>query len=374
MMDTPESSPPNRISQVSIEGFRCLQQIESLQLRPLTVLIGANGSGKSTLIRFFELLSWMLKSQNLQEFVLRHGGGDDQFFLGARKTPRIHASLCLETPSGQNEYKFDLIHLAAGDAVMVVNEAYRFSAHSYPDKAEWTVLSSIGKEAALPMQENRTARTICSLLKRCGTYQFHDTSLNASLHNRWDVTDHFRLRSDGGNLAAVLFDLLENEKPRYRLIISQIQRVLPNFRDFVLEPVAGKVLLRWVGLDSDKVFGSHLTSDGSLRLFCLITLLHMPHERLPDIMFFDEPELGLHPHALELVAGMMKSLKDNKQLFIATQSPILVNCFELKDLIIAETKNGATSLESLNRDQYQAWLDDNYLPSDIWLQKPIGRI
>ncbi|GAB1393454.1 hypothetical protein MASR1M60_16170 [Rhodocyclaceae bacterium] len=85
-----------RIQRVTIEGFRSLEKIENLELPQLTVLIGSNGAGKSNFIRFFEMLSWMLKSQKLQEFVATHGAGDDQFFMGARKTPRIHAELRLK--------------------------------------------------------------------------------------------------------------------------------------------------------------------------------------------------------------------------------------------------------------------------------------
>lgn len=372
-MPLPTPAPKsNRIRSVSIEGFRSLRHIQNLELPQLTVLIGANGAGKSTLIRFFEMLSWMLKSRNLQEFVLRHGGGDDQFFMGARKTPRIHAEICLETATGSNEYRFDLAHLSAGDAVMVMNEAYRFSDHKRPAKAAWTELRDVGKESGLPGQSNKTAKTICNLLRQCQTYQFHDTSVNASIHNLWDVTESYRLRSDGGNLAAVLLDIQNADPLRYQLIVRQIQRVLPAFKDFVLEPQAGKVLLRWVGKHSDKVFGAHLTSDGSLRLFCLLTLLNLPPERLPDVMFFDEPELGLHPHAITLVAEMFKRLAVSRQVFIATQSPYMVDCFALDNIIVATSKDGETTLQNLPAEQYQQWLEDDYLLSDIWLKTPVG--
>lgn len=363
---------PARIQSVTIEGFRSLRHIDRLELPQLTVLIGANGAGKSTLIRFFEMLSWMLKSQNLQEFVLRHGGGDDQFFMGARKTARIHAELCLDTGSGMNDYRFDLMHLSAGDAVMVSNEAYRFAPRRLSREASWTELSAVGKESCLPEQKNKTARTICSLLRQCQTYQFHDTSVNSSIRLRWDISESYRLRSDGGNLAAVLLDLQANDPLRYKVIVRQIQRVLPTFKTFVLEPVAGKVELRWQGLHSDKIFGAHLTSDGSLRLFCLLTLLNLPPERLPDVMFFDEPELGLHPHAITLVAEMLKRLAKSRQIFVATQSPYMVDCFDLENIIVAESKQGETSLRNLPREQYQSWLDDDYLLSDIWLTTPVG--
>lgn len=374
MTTTNQIAKTNRIRAVTIEGFRSLKNIQNLELPQLTVLIGANGAGKSTLIRFFEMLSWMLKAKNLQEFVLRHGGGDDQFFMGARKTPRTHAELCLDSDKGRNDYRFELAHISAGDSVMVMNEAYRYSAHNIPTKAKWTEIEGVGKESSLLERTDKTAQTIVNLLRQCSTYQFHDTSMNAAIHNRWDVTESFRLRSDGGNLAAVLLDLRNGDRKRYELIVKQICRVLPAFKDFVLEEEAGKVLLRWVGRQSDKVFGSHLTSDGSLRLFCLLTLLNMPPERLPDVMFFDEPELGLHPHAITLVADMFKRLSKQRQIFIATQSPYLVDCFELENIIVASANNGETVLRNLPRAQYQEWLDDEYQISDIWLKQAVGEL
>ena len=328
--------------------------------------------GKSSFIRFFEMLGWMLRSQKLQEFVLRKGGGDDQFFMGSRITPQIKAELRIATDKGFNDYRFEMAHLSAGDTVMLTNEAYRYSDASRTGEARWINLSGIGKESALPDKESKTAKTIYNLLRQCSTYQFHDTSANASLHQRWDVSDCARLRSDGGNLAAVLLDLRENDMSRYRQLVRQIQRVFPTLDDFVLDPVGGKVLLRWKSKSSDKVFGAHLTSDGSLRLFCLLTLLSLPDERLPHMLFFDEPELGLHPHAITLVSEMLKRVAKTRQVFIATQSPYMVDCFDLENIIVAEAKDGTTTLRNLPKSQYQQWLDDDYLLSDIWLKTPVG--
>lgn len=341
--DLAQGAPePARIHSLTIEGFRSLRSIQNLNLPDLAVLIGANGAG------------------------------DDQFFMGARKTPRIHAELCIKTEKGENDYRFDLAHISAGDTVMVMNEAYRFSPVGHSGKAKWQEIGAVGKESSLLEQKDKTAQTIANLLRQCSTYQFHDTSINAAIHHRWDISDSFRLRSDGGNLAAILLNLRQTDRQRYELIVRQIVRVLPAFKDFVLEEEAGKVLLRWVGRQSDKVFGSHLTSDGSLRLFCLLTLLNLPPDRLPDVMFFDEPELGLHPHAMTLVAEMFKRLSKKRQIFIATQSPYLVDCFELENIIIASADHGETTLRNLPREQYQEWLADEYQLSDIWLKQAVG--
>jgi predicted ATPase len=361
-----------RIRSVSIEGFRSLAKIEHLELPQLTVLIGANGAGKSNFIRFFDLLGWMLRGQNLQEFILRQGGGDDQLFMGARKTNAIKAEISIETNLGFNEYRFTLAHLSVTDMFMVVDEAYRYSAKKYASEAKWSELPGPGREAAISGRTDPTALAVVGLLKRCATYQFHDTSANAFIKQAWDCDDVAWLRSDGANLAPILMRLKEQDIQRYKFIVMQIMRVLPSFADFELQPAFGKVLLRWRGKYSDKTFGPHLTSDGSLRLFCLITLLNLPGEMLPDVLFFDEPELGLHPHAITLIAALLKKLADERQVFIATQSPFMVDCFELENIIVANVKDGATSLKNLPREQYQEWLDDEYLLSDIWLKDIVG--
>lgn len=368
----PANRLQGRITEVSIRGFRSLKNVENLQLPQLAVLIGANGVGKSSFIRFFEMLGWMLRSQKLQEFVLRHGGGDDQFFMGSRETPEITAELSIETERGRNEYRFAMAHLSAGDTLMLTEEAYRYSDPNKGPGAGWTRIKNWGRESELPDQKNKTAQTVSALLRQCSTYQFHDTSSSASIRQRWDISDAVRLRSDGGNIAPVLYDLQENDRPRYQHIVRQIQRVFPTLDNFVLEPISGKLILRWKSKFNDKIFGAHLTSDGSLRLFCLITLLNMPPERLPDVLFFDEPELGLHPHAITLVSEMMKRVAETRQVFIATQSPYMVDCFELDNIIVAETMDGATTLRNLPQEKYKQWIDDDYLVSDIWLKLPVG--
>ncbi|MGB0694240.1 MAG: AAA family ATPase [Rhodospirillaceae bacterium] len=361
-----------RISTVSIQGFRSLKKVENLELGELTILIGGNGVGKSNFIRFFEMLSWMHRSQQLQQFVLRHGGGDDQLFMGSRATSEIKAEIRIKTKFGANDYRFELAHIHARDTLILSQEAYRFSNYQYPDEADWSILPDFGKESVLSEQNNSTAKTIHHLLKQSSVYQFHDTSKNSSIHTRWDLSDFAFLRSDGGNLAPILFDLKENDKIRYRQIVRQIQRILPTFDDFFLESVTGKVLLSWKSKFSDKTLGTHLTSDGSLRVFCLLTLLNLPMDRLPDILFFDEPELGLHPHAITLVSEMIKRVAKQKQVFIATQSPYMVDCFDLENIIVADAVDGATSFRTLPSNQYQRWIEEDYGLSDIWLKSPVG--
>ncbi|MCW5222911.1 AAA family ATPase [Verminephrobacter aporrectodeae] len=369
----PKARLQGRIQRVSINGFRSLADVRDLELPQLTVLIGANGSGKSNLIRFFEMLAWMLRGQNLQEFVTRNGGGDDQLYMGARRTPRMNGEISIITDRGVNDYRFGLAHVSGNDTLMFVDEAYRYSGRQFETKAKWMLLQAGGREASLVAANHQTARVVVSLLKRCTTYQFHDTSAHANIKLPWDMTDFTWLRSDGANLAPILLRMQETQISRYKTIVQQIARVLPGFAEFELQPAYGKLALRWRSVHSEKTFGAHLTSDGSLRLFCLLTLLNLPEEMLPDVMFFDEPELGLHPHAIELVAEMIKTLAKARQIFIATQSPHMVDCFALDDVIVANNHDGATQLRTLPHEHYQRWLDEEYFVSDVGLSEPAAQ-
>ena len=188
----------------------------------------------------------------------------------------------------------------------------------------------------------------------------------------WDIDDTHRLHGHGGNLAAVLYRLEQEDVRRFDLICRHIGRILPEFDRFVIEESYGKVLLRWKAKWSDKTFGAHLTSDGSLRLFALVTLLNMPPEMLPSVVLLDEPELGLHPAAVELIAHMIKRLSAEKQVIVATQSTLLVDEFSLDEIIVLNLENGRTVLRKLKSDDYKVWLDQDYTSSQLWQKNLLG--
>jgi predicted ATPase len=300
--------------------------------------------------------------------------------MGAKQTPHIRATIRMATRKGWNDYRFALTYLPANDSLIFVDEAYRYSNNtSRKGEARWIELSSGTREAQLPLAakeaatetDKMTARTVTHLLRQCVTYQFHDTSPTANIKKPWEETDNARLRSDGANLAAVLLSLLNNDFRSYKTIVQRIQRVLPTFDDFVLEPSFGKVLLRWRSKIGDKSFGPDSTSDGSLRLFCLVTLLSLPDEMLPDVVFLDEPELGLHPFAIQLVAALMRSLSAQRQVIASTQSVTLVNEFSWQNLVVADQVDGAARFRRLAESEVATWLE-LYQLGEAWEKNILG--
>ena len=369
-----------RLESVRIRGFRSLADIELSDLSATSVLIGSNGSGKSNFMRFFEMLSWMLRSARLGEFVERYGGADDQLYGGNGTTPRMEAELVLRTEKGRNEYRFSLAH-AHPDRFMFTEEAFRFSRQDWETKAPWNYLGSGHREAAIVEAAQApgstdvnpvTARVIVHLLRNCAVYQFHDTSDSSNFKKRWDVEDNNTLRTHGGNLAAVLHRLEHEDNRRFESICRHITRVLPVFDRFQIDESYGRVLLRWKAKGTDKTFGAHLTSDGSLRFFALVTLLNLPREMLPDVLLLDEPELGLHPVAISLIGNMIKALAGDLQIIVATQSPLLVDVFDLDEIIVLDLDNNRTTFRRLDASTYHEWLDDSFTPGELWQKNLLG--
>lgn len=211
------------------------------------MLLGANGSGKSNLLKFFEMLSWMVKPRQLGIFIGKNGGASDNLFGGGQATPRLEASIRLLTDAGTNDYEFVLAH-AHPDRFIFTSEQFRFSSFTQDREAGWQSLGSGHDEAnvvAPPSFVNSTtAGVIASLLKNCSVFQFHDTSDQSPIKKRWDIKDNVRFRQHGGNLGPILFRLQQEDIKRYELICMFISDMLPEFRTFALEDEFGRVYLR----------------------------------------------------------------------------------------------------------------------------------
>ena len=366
-----------RIESIKIRGFRSLADFEMSGMPQATVLIGANGSGKSNFMRFLDMLSWMLKARRLQEHVQRQGGADDQLFGGSATTPFIEAEVRIRTELDRRDYGFTLAN-AHPDRLLFASERFRVCRSSSETDSKWHHFEGGHLEAKVveaaqspevPVDIRNDATLVTLMVGDWQIFQFHDTS---AFKKMWDATERFRPLSNGGNLAAVLRRLEREDLPRYETICRQIGRVLPGFDRFDIEEDYGRVMLRWRAKWSDKSFGAHLTSDGSLRFFALVTLLNLPPNVLPNVIILDEPELGLHPAAIALLGGLIRSLSVERQVIVATQSPLLVDAFDLDKIFVLDLEEGRSVCRKLDAKSYQHWLDDGYRTGELWRKNLFG--
>ena len=165
------------------------------------------------------------------------------------------------------------------------------------------------------------------------------------------------------------------EENSYNQIVRTIQLVAPYFEDFVLRPNPLKpdsIRLEWKDKNSDVPFIASQLSDGTLRFICLATLLLQPISLMPETILIDEPELGLHPYAISLLASLIKKASVHKQIIVSTQSVELLNEFEAKDVIVVNHLDNQSVFSRLNSEQLQVWLDEDYSLGDLWKRNILG--
>ena len=361
-----------RLHKLSIEGFKSFRELCNWKPGPLNVLIGANGAGKSNFISFFRLLSWMMNG-GLQEHLSRLGGANFLLHDGADTTRGMKASLTLGTDQGDNDYVFRLFY-AAGDTLIFADERCRFSRAGHQTSGPWRELQAGHREAAIIDEAEKgdtTARTIRYLLRQCVVHQFHNTSETARMRAKWNVDDNRQLKEDGANLAPFLLRLQESEPRYYHRIVETLRQILPFFSGFELEPEHGSVMLRWRERDSDVVFSASQASDGMLRIIALTTLLLQPECDLPGVLILDEPELGLHPYALTVLAGLLRSASTHVQVIVATQSATLVDQFEPEDIVVVDRVGRESTFTRLDAEKLHDWLEE-YSVSELWEKNVVG--
>ena len=365
----------NRFQRLHLEGFKSIREMD-LELEPLTVLIGANGAGKSNLVSFFRMLNFAM-SQSLQEWIGREGGAASLLYYGSTTTPEIEADLEFRTDDGLTDYYMCLVH-AAPDTLIFAAEALAFTRDGSRDRTPLRSLGARHKESALneAIDDGDTAAEVAkSFISNCRCYQFHDTSPTADIRKQHYIEDNAYLKHDAGNLCSVLYAMKQTRPGHYDRIVGTIRQIAPFFDDFVLEPLRfnpENVMLNWRERGCPLVlFGPHELSDGSLSMMALVTLLLLPDDMLPSLIVIDEPELGLHPYAITVVASLMKSVSAKTPVIISTQSVGIVDNFEPQDIVVVNRREGASTFERLDPATLKNWLED-YSLSELWEKNVIG--
>lgn len=358
-----------RLTSIGVGGFKSIRNLQPFAIRPVNVLIGANGAGKSNLLSFFRLLK-AIPSEKLQEFVGRAGGAGTLLYYGGKEIPTLWASIGFEGKTGQGLYSFQLSSTAKDSLIFSDEQVeYRIAAGLPPKHHR---LGSGHGESLLMSEENYSE--IVDLLAGIRIFHFEDTSETAAIRRRGYIEENRQLRDDAGNLAAFLYDLRRRQPLYYRRIIAGIRQIAPFFDDFDLAPLRGdsnSILLNWRDRESPYLFGPHQLSDGTLRAMALVALLAQPEEDLPGLIVLDEPEIGLHPFAIETLAAHVKSASVHRSIVLATQSVALVNQCAAEDVVTVTREKAQSRFERQSSQSLAEWLTD-YAMGDLWEKNLIG--
>lgn len=361
------------IREVIIHNFRSIKELR-LSLRPLNVLIGVNGAGKSNFIEFFELTKALYEGR-LGSYTLGHGGIDRLLYHGRQVSESIRGLINFED---KNAFFYEIKPAQSSSGYIEEIGDYfnnkQDKTQQYEGRWHRRFWEIAVEESTLKRRPEWRAKYLQEHLESFSVYHFHDTSHTSPMRRDCKVHDNSYLKVDGSNLAAYLYHIQQTDVKAFRLIEHTIRSIAPYFKGFKLNPDrnnSDQIRLEWEELDSDMYLDGYSFSDGTLRFIALTTLLLQP--KLPKVIIIDEPELGLHPAAINKLAAMVKRASRSCQVILSTQSVNLVNQFEVEDIITVDREERQTILKHLDTDQLKAWLSEyEFSLGELWEKNMIG--
>lgn len=357
------------IHSIKIKNFKSIRETETILIKPLNVLIGANGAGKSNFIGFFKFLN-KLYEQKLQLYIGQNGRAENFLHFGRKSSNLLGAEIVFDNEF-KNEYQFIMVP-DQGDNLIFSAEWSNVTSPSSINKNKSQISFGGNLESAIQGDKDYRNKYLRSQFEGFKIFHFHDTGFNAKVKQPSGMQDYAFLHEDAGNLAAFLYRIQESFPKHFKIIERVIQSIAPFFDSFYLRPdeINGQqIFLRWREIGSDQLFTAHNFSDGTLRMICLITLLMQPE--LPSTIIIDEPELGLHPFAIQKLGAMIKSASTKTQIIISTQSVNLINEFTADDIIVVERRDNQTVFSRQSENDLNDWLQD-YSLGQLWEKNVLG--
>lgn len=375
-----KNSKKVKISKIKIENYKSIKSLE-LDFKKINIFIGGNGVGKSNLISYFKFLNHIV-SNNLQNYVTKSSGADNVLHFGRKMSnhflSEIYFKNKIRTREYVNAYDF-ILEPTNEDNFYFASEGIHFDKGINNWYSENMGSGHTETKIFEHRQQNKqkygyggVSDYLISAFNDFKIYHFHDTSDSSPIKQTSDINDNRLLKENASNISAFLFQLSKKDPSYFNQIQSTVKLIAPFFERFALEPLVlnpEKIKLEWLEKGSDKYFNAFNLSDGTLRMICLATLLLQPNP--PETIIIDEPELGLHPAAIKILASLIKSVSIKTQIIISTQSVTLINQFTPEDIIIVDREDGQSVFKRVDEEELQSWQEE-YSLGDIWEKNLIG--
>ncbi|MGX7685620.1 AAA family ATPase [Flectobacillus roseus] len=339
------------IKKITIQNFFSFGNEQTIELNADTnVLVGINGTGKSNFIKAIRLLKAYISANEFEKLFMQKWGG----FSGACNFIHPDASIIYL------RYEFD--------KNVVSNFDDTFNKDDY--HIDFSI-RKIGNSYDI-LARDTTLEVTEKLLKGIEIYDHFDTTFESPIRQLSPYYSEENLLSDGKNLTGLLSYLNGNSVKAFDKLVEEFKKINPNFRELVFTtPIAGKSLLSLKEKNLDRAITIEHISDGTLRYLLLLSIFYNP--KRGSIVCLDEPEMGLHPDMINGVArGIKYAAQNGTQMIIATHSPLLLNAFELEDLIIFEkNESNETIVKKVSEEDFPDW-EGEFLAGQMWLRGQIG--
>jgi predicted ATPase len=381
-----------KIRQLYVEGFRSLKNVV-WEPGDLNVLIGPNGSGKSNLLRALEIISVSAQG-GLGKHVQNAGGMQSLVWDGEATEIAFKVKTTPAEPERKEEtdsltYDFHLNRIGQTSAYRIERELlgnyYRVEIKDKTEPFKFLERKGLkgmvfsetqrGLEAASelvseeetllslvsgPFFENRVIALFQKELTGWSVY--HDLRVDdkAPVRQAAVTRPERRVAPDGQNLISVMHTLYTSDRKFKKDINSAMKAAFGNdFEELAFTPAADQKIqlqVRWKSLKREQSAAD--LSDGTLRFLFLLTVLASPTPA--PVIAIDEPEIGLHPGMLPIVAEHAVDASLRSQVILTTHSPQFLDAFRdtLPTTTVTKWEDGETELKTLGGKELKYWLKD----------------
>ncbi|MBM3334966.1 AAA family ATPase, partial [Candidatus Sumerlaeota bacterium] len=327
------AGPPQLIT-IQIHGYRPFKDFKA-EFGPIEVIVGANASGKSSLFEFLRFLRDGMNAEIPPEIVtgwigqqIFHVPGPERF------------SWCAETESERFAVVYQGEVMGPVGRPRVVRERLL----RRPD-AEELVAGETGQSPHNWLALARaypSAEASCELRECIRAWRFYSAFSIADdkIRRPAVIEENPVLAEDCGNLAAVLFHLMTEHKEAFDELQVHLRLAIPGFRGLSVKAGGGRGLVTgfWQedGVDGELALAD--LSDGVLRFLCWAVLCIDPDP--PPLICIDEPDLGVHPRTLPILAGLFKKASQRTQFLLASHASYFLTQFDISEIAVMRKENG----------------------------------
>jgi len=387
-----------RIEQLSIRNYRVFKDVEIRDIPSLAFFVGANGTGKSTLFDVFGFLRDALQD-NVHVALTRRGGFNEVVSRGEGGPIRIEVKFreeggplvtytlevgleqgrgvvereVLKYRRGQHGKPWHFLNFSRGEGYAVTNEvdygtpdAEMHRESQKLDSPEILAIKGLGQ-----FKKFKVVSSFRRLIERWHLSDFHIQAARPS--HEVGYAEHLSLKGD--NLALVTQFLYENHREHFDRILESMKQRVPGISKVeATETVDGRLVLRFQDGSFKDPFIARSVSDGTIKMFAYLVLLHDPSPH--PLLCIEEPENQLYPTLLyELAEEFRDYGRGGGQVMVSTHSPDLLNASRIEEVYWLEKRDGFTSVRHASSDeQLRALVDEGDPLGALWTQGLLGGV
>ena len=357
-----------RLKSVNIQGYRPFRNFEA-QLEPLEIIVGANGAGKSS---FFEFLKFLRDSlyQNIPPEIISGSVGQQIFhipglakfqwnieidtgrpigirYLGELMGPVGRTQVSYERVESSKPFSdiysspYIYMDIQGNKGVIREPEEKGFTTLT-PDKLTQDIALKRSNQLMLNAMTNPSLEALYNLREYIREWRFYSSFniANDKIRKSVPIEQEPILHEDAGNLSSVLFYLMTEHRTAFNELEQHLSSVIPGFKELTVKARGGpgEVIAFWQESGIDQKLSLADLSDGILRLICWFCLCVQPNP--PSLICIDEPDQGVHPRTLPVLAALFEKASERTQILLATHSSYFLTQFDISQIAVIRKENG----------------------------------